>query len=214
MCQISLKGFGLESEVQPTSRLCLRPAIPEIQLAATYLDNAVSAHLAGNTQQAEDLIRAANIVAIRDWVESLWGKAYLQVRVIPDAPPVLSKEQREKLRMPTSAERRLLHARDGFHCRFCGIPLVRAEIRNLLRKLYPNALPWPNGNKEQHPAFQAMWAQYDHVLPHARGGGNDPRECRGHLRSMQFRSNELHVGRSRTGGPSNPRTYSVKLGRT
>jgi hypothetical protein len=159
----------------PVGRLCLRPAIPEIRLAAKYLDGAVSAHLLGDTKQVEDLIKAANIAAIRDWVESLWGKAspYLRYRMIPDAPPVLSMAEREKLRMPTSAERRLLHKRDGFHCRFCGIPVIRAEIRNLLRKLYPDALLWPNRNKAQHPAFQAMWAQYDHVLPYARGGGND-----------------------------------------
>jgi 5-methylcytosine-specific restriction endonuclease McrA len=75
--------------------------------------------------------------------------------------------------MPISSEKRRLHERDGYHCRFCGIPVIRAEVRNRLRKFYPNALPWPNKNKEQHPAFQAMWAQYDHILPHARGGTND-----------------------------------------
>lgn len=27
-------------------------------------------------------------------------------------------------------------------------------------------------NIDQHAAFQAMWLQYDHLLPHARGGDN------------------------------------------
>jgi 5-methylcytosine-specific restriction endonuclease McrA len=171
--------MALESNGQHShpcvGRLCLRPAIPEITLAAEYLDAAISAHMAGDAEKAADLIRAANIPAIRDWVESLWGKAspYLQFRIVLDAPLTQSRAERVALRMPNSEEKRLLLARDGHHCRFCGIPVIRLEIRNRLRKLYPKALPWPtDSNETQHPAFQAMWVQYDHVLPHARGGTN------------------------------------------
>ena len=66
-----------------------------------------------------------------------------------------------------------LHERDGFHCRFCGIPLIRKEIRERIKKAYPEALPWGSKNIDQHAAFQAMWLQYDHLLPHARGGDNN-----------------------------------------
>jgi 5-methylcytosine-specific restriction endonuclease McrA len=76
--------------------------------------------------------------------------------------------------MPTRAEKALLLARDGFRCRFCGIPLVRAEMRALIRNSYPEALRWGVRNQDQHSAFQAMWLQYDHIIPHARGGTNDP----------------------------------------
>ncbi len=35
-------------------------------------------------------------------------------------------------------------------------------------------IPWSaKSNKLQHAAFQAMWAQYDHILPRARGGNNE-----------------------------------------
>jgi hypothetical protein len=159
-----------------SNRLCLRPPIGEIALAATYLDDAVSAHIAGQSCKAEELIRAANMPAIRDWVESLWGKAspYVQFRSVFGTPQTLSRAERVVLRMPNLSEKRLLHTRDGYHCRFCGIPLIRVEVRNRLRNLYPDALPWAtDSNKGQHPAFQAMWAQYDHVLPHARGGTNE-----------------------------------------
>ena len=169
-----------QSNGQPSlpqaGRFYLRAPIPEIALAAEYLDAAISAHMAGDAGRASDLIRAANIPVIRDWVESLWGKAspYVQFRHVPDTPLTLSRAERVVLRMPSSAQKRALHTRDGYHCRFCGIPVIRTEIRNRLRKLYPYALPWPsNSNKLQHPAFQAMWAQYDHVIPHARGGTNE-----------------------------------------
>ena len=156
-------------------RRCFREPIQEIAEASKYLDDAVTAHLSGQPVLAEKLIRSADLPAIRDWAESLWGKRspYIQFRTIAGASPVLKKQEREKLRMPSRAEQQQLHLRDGYHCRFCGVPVVRKEIRVRLRELYPNALQWGRTNETQHAAFQAMWAQYDHVLPHARGGNND-----------------------------------------
>ncbi len=158
-----------------SNRRCFRSPIPEISDAARYLDAAVSAHLAGQNELAESLIRAADMPAIREWTESLWGSAspYVQYRVVAGAPPNLPTDQRIKMRMPSPPEKLLLHQRDGYRCRFCGVPVIRSEIRQALKKLYPNALSWGTRNPEQHAAFQAMWLQYDHLLPHARGGNND-----------------------------------------
>ena len=113
--------------------------------------------------------------AIRDWTESIWGNnsPHVKYRPVEGTPPVIPKEQRVKARMPTAAEKHDLHQRDGYHCRFCGIPVIRQEVRARIRKVYPLALSRGRRNKDQHAAFQAMWAQYDHLLPHARGGGND-----------------------------------------
>lgn len=158
-----------------TTRPCLRDPIPEIADASRYLDAAVSAHLAGYSDITEDLIRLANMPAIREWTESLWGKnsRYVKYQAVSPALPSLSKDQRVKVRMPTSTEKQQLHSRDGYHCRFCGIPVIRREVRQRIGKVYPNALTWGKKNIEQHAAFQAMWAQYDHLLPHAKGGNND-----------------------------------------
>ena len=75
--------------------------------------------------------------------------------------------------MPTATEKALLHQRDGFHCRFCGIPVVRAEVRKRMRAAYPQALSWERRNPDCHAAFQAMWAQYNHIVPFKRGGLNN-----------------------------------------
>ena len=160
-----------------TERLCLRVPIPEIAVAAQLLVDAASAHLLGDTEKAKELILMADLPEIREWVESIWGKAspYLQWRPVTAAPVVLDKTERVQLRMPSSEEKGLLLQRDGYHCRFCGIPVIRREVRLKLRKLYPSALVWGKTNATQHAAFQAMWAQYDHILPHARGGNNDLR---------------------------------------
>jgi hypothetical protein len=155
------------------NRPCLRNSIPEIAAAAQYLQDAVSAHLSGESDKAEELIRRADMPVIREWVESIWGKAspYRQYRRIADAPLVLTGERAEQ-RMPSSAEKQILLKRDCYRCRFCGIPVARPDIRRKLHLLYPRALPWGQSNTAQHAAFQAIWAQFDHVVPHSRRGGN------------------------------------------
>jgi len=154
-------------------RRCLRDPVPEIAEAALYLDDAVTAHLAGNTERAAELICLADMPAIRDWTESLWGPggphARPRVQVIRDVVPTKLVARR----MPNASEKRILLERDGYHCRWCGIPVIRAEVRTRIREHYPRALRRGGTNASQHAGFQAMWVQYDHVLPHAHGGTND-----------------------------------------
>lgn len=156
-------------------RRCLRYPVPEIAEAARLLDLAVAAHLAGEAGDAGTLFRQADLPAIRSWTESLWGPGGPWSTPITalTAPPTLPRHLRVRARMPNAAERRSLHERDGLHCRFCGIPLVRKEVRARISRVYPEAVPWGRTNASQHAALQAMMLQYDHLLPHARGGGNE-----------------------------------------
>ncbi len=156
-------------------RRCLRDPIPELATAAATLSRAVDAHASGDRNLAAELIASCNTSAIREWVESLWGKnsPHVNLRAVAVAPVAVPAAQRTKARMPTSAEMLELHRRDGYHCRFCGIPVIRKEIRVRMQKAYPDALPWGRTNLSQHAALQAMWAQYDHLLPHTRGGTNN-----------------------------------------
>ena len=153
-------------------KYCLRAPVPEISTAARLLDLAVSAHQDGNVERAAALIEQANFKEIREWTESLWGthSPHVQARVSPSQPPHQPKGLRPPVRMPDLADRVRLIARDGLHCRFCDIPLIRREVRERIRKFYPNI--WGRSNRDQHAAFQAMWLQYDHVVPYARGGDN------------------------------------------
>ena len=160
----------------PTGRRCLREPIPEIADAARLLNAAVSAHLMGRSQLAGELIRAADIPAITDFGESLWGSSsphrhYRAISGVPEASH--PKDQRAKERGPNVATKRQLLLRDGYHCRFCGIPVIRSEVRQRIRKVYPEALRWGDANAQQHAAFQLMWAYADHVIPHARGGDSN-----------------------------------------
>ena len=158
-----------------TLRHCLREPIPEIEIAAQRLGSAVSAHLRGEHDAAEELLRLADDRIVWDWLDSVWGRTsnYNRRRAVLVDPPVLPKDQRAKPRDATAETKRLIHERDGHYCRFCKIPVVRHAVRTAIRRRYPKAVPWGHTNATQHAAFQCLWAQYDHVLPHARGGRSD-----------------------------------------
>jgi hypothetical protein len=163
-------GGDAASPDEAGPRRCLREPIPAIPAAATLLSLAAEAHLSGAGHRAEQFLRETNSPAIREWTESLWGAngAYAAKGKRPERAPTT----RVPARMPTLAQKRALHERDGFYCRFCGIPVLRREVRQALCRAYPNLGLWGRRNQEQHAALQAMWAQYDHVLPHACGGTN------------------------------------------
>lgn len=156
------------------SRISFRSPIPEIFECAEQLRAAANAHLSGRSNDAAELFIQANNLVVREWLESIWGKAspHVNFRPVSNSPPILEKSERLETRMPSNTEKFALLQRDGFHCRFCGIPVIRREIRQHLHSLYPTALPWGRTNASQHAGFQALWVQYDHILPHARGGTN------------------------------------------
>jgi len=162
----------MTTETLQTDRHCLRAPIPEVLDVARYLDAAVSAHIAGNLGLAGALIRQADIPSVRQWLDSIWGSKspYVMYRAIANSPPTLPDDARVGARMPPESVKRELIKRDGYHCRFCGIPVIRSEIRDRVRQIYPDQLQWGNSNATQHAGFQALWLQYDHLLPHSRGG--------------------------------------------
>lgn len=153
---------------------CFREPIPEIFEAAILLDAAVSEHLRGNTTAAQEALRAADMPVIGEWIDSIWvgrNRLYRPVAKAFGLPPVVPKADRPTPRHASQALKRALVARDGHHCRFCGIPLVRAEVRKKLTHLYPDAARWTGIREtEQHRGLQVMWMQYDHVIVHSRGG--------------------------------------------
>jgi hypothetical protein len=150
----------------------LRQPIPEIEQAALRLEQAAAALLAGNHTDAASHIQNANDPSVREWTESLWGKGGKYAVSGPfEASPAFMTDVRA--RMPDSRCQAELHRRDGYFCRFCGIPVIRVQVRNFLRESCPTVQIWGRKNSEQHAALQCMWAQYDHLLPHSRGGTNE-----------------------------------------
>ena len=163
------------SEEYLAPRRCLRTPISELFWSAAVLEEGVERHLVGDSSGAAICFEAANADVVRDYIETMWGPAklwpdqnhYLRRRKVHELPEPQTKA---KDRMPASDARQAIIERDGYRCRFCGLWVVPSEVRKLLNKLYPVEVPWGSRNSEQHAAFQALWLQYDHVVPASYGG--------------------------------------------
>lgn len=159
-------------------RQYLRKPIAELYEAAALLDFGVGAHLHGDSLRAAASFRAANTSAVRDYIESMWGKRslwpdqphYLRYRTVSDLPAPTPSARGQRV---APATKRVVVVRDGFLCRYCGLPVIPDTVRKRLSQEYPEDVAWGNTNASQHAAFQALWLQYDHVVPLSGGGQND-----------------------------------------
>jgi 5-methylcytosine-specific restriction endonuclease McrA len=136
--------------------------------------SAVDAHLNGNSAAAIALFRQANLPEVWDWLNPAWTKTSSHVRFqYPhDNTKSVPKTERDPNRYAKQDTKRAVLARDGYRCRYCGIPVVASEIRDITKRLYPDAIPWGRKASEQHAGFQCLWLQYDHVVPHSHGGSS------------------------------------------
>ena len=163
-------------------RRCLREPIPEIFEAAMLLDAAVAYHASGAHGLAAQLIKKTDCDRIRSFTESLWGSPkknpdqprHLRWRKI-DGLPEPDSNQLDPKRLATQSDEKAIVSRWGRHCLFCGVPLIHKSVPKALQAHYPELKIWgpKNRNADQHAAFQLMWMQFDHVVPHRRGGRTD-----------------------------------------
>ena len=167
----------MQADLEPLRRSIKEP-IPAIFHAWDLLSQAVDAHLGGDHPAAEALFRKANLSEVWRWTNPAWGPSPRDLRgnVRFWKPDNDSRSVPEAARDPqrdaTQAVKAAVLARDGYRCRYCGIPVVHADIRKIAQKIYPDAIPWNRREDEQHAAFQCLWLQYDHVVPHSHGGSS------------------------------------------
>lgn len=149
-------------------RSCLLTPTPDLLRAGLYLDMATTLHLAGDTVGADQAIRNADIQGCAAWADRLWGKGGPWSRPRRgDQPP---SQPGVGPRREGKALERAIVDRDGHWCRFCGIGVVKREVRKEMRSAYPDALRWGPANRDMHAGFQALTACFDHLLPYSRGG--------------------------------------------
>lgn len=166
----------MEMTTLTRDRHSIRVPIPEIFQAWELLSQAADAHLQDHFAEAETLLIHANMPAVYEWAWVDWQKPSLNIRIPrpENDTKKLPKDQLDPIRAPKAATKRNVLARDGHRCRYCGIPVIDADIRKLLHSLYPAAVPWVSSVPEkQHAAFSCFWLQYDHVVPHSHGGRSD-----------------------------------------
>ncbi|MDE0344396.1 MAG: HNH endonuclease [Boseongicola sp.] len=161
-------------------RRCMLEPVSEIFEAAVLLGAAADFHAAGLVDDARKALRAADVPEILDWCEELWGgrgslDAYRRspVHRFRDVPGLPASEVLDDPNIPVGIQREVLD-RDGYFCRFCGIPVIWQKAQKAMRDAYPDTVRWGARNVEKHTAFQAMDLDFDHIVPRSRGGRNTP----------------------------------------
>ena len=167
------KGTSIAVGEGRVMRRSIKEPIPEIFEAWSFLNEAVDAHLAGERRLAEVCFNKADMRAVWEWLNPAWTRPDLNVVVSnpPDDTQPVSNDVRDSDRNIAPALRTAALLRDGYRCRYCGIPVVRADIRKLAHRLYPSAVPWDQFDvTKEHAGFACLWLQFDHVVPHSHGG--------------------------------------------
>ncbi len=162
------------------SRKHLYDPIPELFEAAALLQKAALAHISGESETVESLLAQSDMPQLFDWSEALFAgrtisreiKAQIfQYSIDPERPLPLPVDLRASGSIPTRLAREVIQ-RDGYFCRFCGIPVIDPKSQSFLRRAYPKTIRWGLGNRDKHTAFQALDLDLDHVLPRSLGGQN------------------------------------------
>ena len=71
----------------------------------------------------------------------------------------------------TQQTKDFMFARDGWHCRFCGIRVLDPKVRPHLSRMFTD-VRWGRRNLEKHACI-AIRGSHDHVVPRQWGGAND-----------------------------------------
>lgn len=155
-------------------RRCLLEPVPAIYQAQDLLNRAANWHLADeqDREKAKKAIYDADLLEIEIWMESIWGPYLPAVHRRLVEKPAEFYGDKDKRRHPDKELKQKVIDRDGYHCRWCGIPVISTEARDHLKKAYPDAFRWGSKNRHKHAAFQAMThvENHDHVIPRSRGG--------------------------------------------
>lgn len=155
-------------------RRCLLAPIPELDEAVDLLSEAADALLAGNEGLARDRIQRADIAAIHNWASRIMGRVDEEIHQHRPVAGLAEPVTRVVQRMPGRSVQAAIYARDGYRCRFCGCRVVLPTVRPAMEARIPGAIRWGRNNPDRHAAFFALTATIDHLVPHAKGGSNDP----------------------------------------
>ena len=151
------------------------PPIPELDIAASLLDDVVKAVLDNDYDSAKKYLIEADVSEICEYSALITGPINLEIHWQTELPPSsVRSEDRAEMRMPSAKVELDIANRDGWRCRFCEVRVISKKARNILHNLFPEEARWGRRNHEKHCALAALTSSLDHLLPHSRGGSNNP----------------------------------------
>jgi 5-methylcytosine-specific restriction endonuclease McrA len=148
--------------------------IPELEEAADLLSEAADALMSGDLEFAESLIIEADMPIIGEYSHRIGGGIDVLIhryRDVGDPPRTFDRAEK---RMPSAVIEREVYARDGWRCRICDTRILVKSAVAKMNEVLPEAARWGRKNTDCHHGMAALRVSLDHVLPHSRGGTNDP----------------------------------------
>jgi len=155
-------------------RKCLLQPPSVFETAALQLEIAANAVLDGRQAEASAALILADIQEIMAHTIRVVGPLSMDAHRNLTLPKVLPKDLRARGRMPSAKEQDAIFERDKWRCRFCGAKVICKKARSVFVKMFPLEAHWGGKEYAQHTALYALESSIDHVLPHSRGGTNDP----------------------------------------
>ena len=136
-------------------RECFLPPIPELATAASHLDDATNALLAGDRDRARTSLREANIPIVHAFAAKIMGSwdTFIHRRRNVERPTGVAKVPNRKPSAMVEAE---IFARDGWRCRYCGVRVVLPKARKVLVDTFPRRCLLDG--KKQRPACRFLRA--------------------------------------------------------
>jgi 5-methylcytosine-specific restriction endonuclease McrA len=148
--------------------------IPELDQAIELLSQATDALLHGERDRAARCLKEADSPTIMTYFKRVVGPNDPAIHGTSTQPKTLPKAERDESRMPGEKEQQAIFVRDGWRCRFCDTRVISKRARDVFRKVFPDEAKWVSSEYERHSALLVLAASLDHIVPHSRGGTNEP----------------------------------------
>ena len=127
-----------------------------------------------NPQKAKSIIGVVNAEAMKRWFidVALWSGFWRAER----RDSAEATKTKKSIRIPIPQKQlEALFDRDGWHCRYCGIPIGgnRKHFKKFAKQIDMPELIHGRSDETRHGIYLIMMASYDHVESHSRGGTDE-----------------------------------------
>ena len=164
---------NLTDDVSAWPKHCLIETPPEIREDIVRVVEAVEVART-NPQRAKSMVRGVNADAMKRWfIDVMLCSGFWRAERRNFTQVTRTKKL---IRIPIPQKQlEALFDRDGWHCRYCGIPIGgnRKHFKKFAKQIDMPELIQGRNDETRHGVYLMMMASHDHVDPHGRGGTDD-----------------------------------------
>jgi len=168
---------SMQSCKEIPNRAAMHPLAPlplpwQFTAALGMLHDGIRQAAKGNVSRATELLGRYPDAEARKWgVQHGQVSGRSRWRLLGKPPPPRAVGPQSNDRAVSAVLARKVYQRDGFLCRYCGLPVIPREVlRATTLVVGSTAFGTGKPNEENHGGALLSWAQVDHVVPWNLGG--------------------------------------------